>query len=912
MFLLFLDIFSFVNFTRILLLPAQIFQSEHIPLGTGRRTGALSSFGFGGTNAHAILGESEVPVDFMTLQRPPHYIKKTFAWRDFGFRLLRQQGEKTFEVSMSSDVYDIVSHHVVFGSIVTPGVVYVEMAMEATRKLFGHDVALRDVTMVFPFVIPDRFADAAPPPTMRFLLKNDTRFEIQSTNNGKTTTHVEASLERGKGSEAKTLDLEELRSRINEPIETSVVYDAINSVGLYLGPMFQVAKKLWRKETETSSEVLGLLELDFPGVKNVGYIMHPALLDGTIHILATASIGKNVSGLKIFGGVGKVMVVKKDNFSKLSRYWVHMQITESLEASQTFNVTVTADDGSVLMIMEDVVFRAVKPEQIQMAIAAQGARDDEQKLYEVQWFDASEASEALDRSDLFAQGEGLIVSDTPESLSALSTLSKGSKSVTCAKAQDLDLSKLDTFEWILNVSSNNERKSLAENLLFVVKLLQSLAKARHPKFQCLILATNNTQAVKVGDMSGASCPLHASLWGLARAFRNEHPNQPRVLCFDLGCKLNLTELQHLPLPSTAEAEAEVALRSTLLVPRLQEANHEVGDVSVNGNHVITGGLGALGLMFASWLLEKGKGTKAGKTKEAKAVKVALISRSGKPPADCQVAYRRLASKVSVHKADISDAKDLSQAMQTICKLGPIKGIIHAAGMLDDHMIADLKDSHITSVLAPKAAGTMNLNDALLTHQPKTELDMFVLFSSVASLLGTPAQGNYCAANAFMDSFASYLRDSGHRRHRKAVSIQWGPWAEVGMAARANTSESSIARISASKGQEAMATILSSSSLRNGVIAVARIKWQALLPQLPVAPPFLSNFVSKTASSGPVGNYTLEDVKSLVVTSLADALGSEDFDLNTPLMELGLDSLAGVEFRNRLQAREGNVVKGTAY
>ena len=415
-------------------------------------------------------------------------------------------------------------------------------------------------------------------------------------------------------------------------------------------------------------------------------------------------------------------------------------------------------------------------------------------------------------------------------------------------------------------------------------------------------------------MSGASCPLHASLWGLARAFRNEHPNQPRVLCFDLGCKLNLTELQHLPLPSTAEAEAEVALRSTLLVPRLQEANHEAGDVSVNGNHVITGGLGALGLMFASWLLEKGKGTKAkkaGKTKEGE-VKVALISRSGKPPADCQVAYQRLASKVSVHKADISDAKDLSQAMQTICKLGPIKGIIHAAGMLDDHMIADLKDSHITSVLAPKAAGTMILNDALLTHQPKTELDMFVLFSSVASLLGTPAQGNYCAANAFMDSFASYLRDSGHRRHRKAVSIQWGPWAEVGMAARANTSESSIARISASKGQEAMATILSSSSLRNGVIAVARIKWQALLPQLPVAPPFLSNFVSKTASSGPVGNYTLEDVKSLVVTSLADALGSEDFDLNTPLMELGLDSLAGVEFRNRLQAREGNVVKGTAY
>lgn len=110
--------------------------------------------------------------------------------------------------------------------------------------------------------------------------------------------------------------LEELRGRIKEVVETSVVYNAIHSVGLYLGPMFQVAKKLWRNEDKT--EVLAMLSLDFPS-KNVGYIVHPALLDGTIHILATASIGKDVSGLKIFGGVGRVHVVKKENFSKLPR-----------------------------------------------------------------------------------------------------------------------------------------------------------------------------------------------------------------------------------------------------------------------------------------------------------------------------------------------------------------------------------------------------------------------------------------------------------------------------------------------------------------------------------------------------------------------------------------------------------------
>ena len=779
---------------------------------------------------------------------------------------------------MSSDVYDIVSHHVVFGSIVTPGVVYVEMAMEATRKLFGHDVALRDVTMVFPFVVPDRFADSGPPPIMRFRMKGDNRFEIQSSSNGKSTVHVEATLEKAAKSEMTTLDLEELRSRINEPIETSVVYDAINSVGLYLGPMFQVAKKLWRKETETSSEVLGQLELDFPGVKNTGYIMHPALLDGTIHILATASIGKNVSGLKIFGGVGKVLVVQRENFSKLKRYWVHMRITESLEASQTFNIRVADDDGAVLMIMEDVVFRAVKPEQIQMSIAAQGVRDDEQKLYEVQW-----SPTELESRDLF-KSKGLIFADQEAAAGALKAIGKDQ---TFAKQKALSTLELDSFEWILSISTSHKRSSLTPNLLFVLKLLQSLVKSRHPKFQSLILATRNAQAVATGDMAGAYCPLHAGLWGLARAFWNEHPVGPRVLCVDLPPGGRLSDLRNLPLPNSSTDEQEIALRdqkeeTQMWIPRLEEANLEpqtgLSGLS-DGSYVITGGLGALGLMFASWLLEQ------------KAQKVALISRSGKPPADCQITYRRLASKVSVHKADIADQKALAEVMKAICKLAPIKGIIHAAGILDDHMIADLTESHVTTVLAPKADGTMNLDEAVTGQK----LDFFALFSSVAALLGTPAQGNYCAANAFMDSYASYLRDE---KKMPAVSIQWGPWAEVGMAARANTAETSIARISASKGMEAMKNILSS-PLRSGVIAVARIKWTALLGQLPFVPPFLSKF-SVSKSVAPVGNYTLEDVKSLVVSALADALGSEDFDVNTPLMELGLDSLAGVEFRNRLQ------------
>lgn len=881
----------------------QVFPSEHFPLAAARkpRTGGLSSFGFGGTNAHAILGESEVVFDIVRAERPAEYVKKSFPWRDPGYRLLRRQDGDSFEVTMSSDVYDTVSHHVVFGSIVTPGVVYVEMALEATRKLFGHKTQLRDVTMVFPFVVPKRFESDEPEPSMRFVLKNNTRFEIQSTNgSGKTTVHVEASLDHGGSGVFKdSVDLASLRDRITEPVETKVVYEAIHSVGLYLGPMFQVAKELWR-DPETGSEVLGHLRLD-PHVKNVGYIMHPALLDGTIHILATASIGKNVTGLKIFGGVGKVSVVRQENFSKLSNYWVHLQVTESLEASQTFNVSVLADDGGLLMSMEDVVFRAVKPEQIQMAIAAQGGKE-EQTIYDVEWSEWSEWSESGQSS---TPSSLLAAADTPDLHHALCNFrTKPEQTLTleALRQSDLDLALLlPKFSRIL-LAFSSQGSSALEALMAVLAVLQALAKTKGSLPE-LWISTFCCQWAKVGDFQGQPLPLHSAIWGLARTARNELPNL-RLFSTDLGPSLELSALEAQFGADSADSdlpEHERALRKrgegsspvhVLYVPRLQEVSlasaaqgWSLAAAATRGGPIlITGGLGALGLCFAQWLLEQ------------KAGEVALVSRTGRAAADSQVAFRRVASKVTVHRADLAKAEDTRKLLQQPL-FKDLRGIIHAAGLLEDHMIVDLNREHFERPLAAKIDGTLNLNEGLSGQQ--LDLEFFALFSSVAALLGTPAQGNYCAGNAFLDSFAAHCRENGRL---KAVSIQWGPWAEVGMAARANTSESSIARLSPAKGLEAMHAILAAqSSLRSGVVAVARFKWTVLLGQLPRVPAFLSKFSTTSKGSKGTSNYTVEDVRSLVVESLTDALGTEDFDINTPLMELGLDSLAGVEFRNRLQA-----------
>ncbi len=199
------------------------------------------------------------------------------------------------------------------------------------------------------------------------------------------------------------------------------------------------------------------------------------------------------------------------------------------------------------------------------------------------------------------------------------------------------------------------------------------------------------------------------------------------------------------------------------------SSQETAMIKSDATYLITGGLGGLGLAVASQLADLG------------ARHLALVSRSGEerlsPEAKTSLeGLRGKGVNLAILAADIADTDQTREVLAHIREhLPALRGIIHAAGVLDDGTLSQLTPERMRNVFAPKIAGAWNLHS--LTED--LTLDFFVLFSSVTSPFGSPGQGNYAAANAFMDGLAHYRQFLG----LPALSIDWGPWSQIGLAAQ---------------------------------------------------------------------------------------------------------------------------------
>jgi 1-acyl-sn-glycerol-3-phosphate acyltransferase len=326
-------------------------------------------------------------------------------------------------------------------------------------------------------------------------------------------------------------------------------------------------------------------------------------------------------------------------------------------------------------------------------------------------------------------------------------------------------------------------------------------------------------------------------------------------------------------------------------------------VRPDATYLITGGLGGFGLAVANWMVQQG------------AQHIVLMSRSGTPIKENQAALDALCQsteRIVIAKSDVSQLDDVARVLNDIRDtMPPLKGVIHAAMVVDDAPIVQLNHERMRTVLAPKIAGAWNLHT--LTSQE--DLDFFVLFSSSASVLGTPAQGSYSAANAFLDALAFHRRALG----LPGLAINWGWLSGTGYVARHGNIEEILVRLglTALTPEEALETLDQLLHCRFAQVIAVRQDWQQW-PRRFRKSKRLSYFDQTGQTHDTRGKEEGDSVLRLlrnaspesrrailddyVVQKVAKVLGSspQSIDRQRPLTDLGLDSLMAVELQIMLE------------
>ncbi|MET9554119.1 type I polyketide synthase [Streptomyces sp. NPDC006645] len=798
-----------------------------------------------------------------------------------------------FTSRISLGTHPWLAGHRVDRSVLLPGTAFVEMAIRA-----GDEVGcpqLDELTIEAPLVVPERAG-------VRLQLAVDApdsagvrRFGVHSRVEGADdrlpwTRHVSGALAPA-AAVRPSFDLTEWPPPRAERLPLDGMYADLAEQGLVYGPAFQGLRTVWRR----GDEVFGEVSLE-PGthtdVDRFG--IHPALLDAALHTIGCGASAGSEPVLPFSWERVDLHAVGTTN--------VRVHVRPSGNGVVALDIADAA--GKPVVSVGSLLLRPLSAATAR-PVAAPAANAD--TLFGVEWQRVTAEPVGSvggadgvggaggwsvlgpDRWGL-ADGLGATVVDDPSAGEGPVLLPAGSDEAG-APAVHREVHR-------------------------VLGVLQSWLADPRSADRTLVVVTRGAVA---RDGENPSDLTGAAVAGLVRSAQAEHPGPVALVDLEAtgATDTGATDATVRLLTAAAAAdEPHTALRDgAVLAPRLIRTAAPVTPAAPlwdpEGTVLITGAGGALGGAVARHLVARHD------------VRHLLLASRRGADAPGAAALRdeltALGATVSVAACDIADRDAVAALLATVPADRPLRGVVHAAGVLDDGVITSLTPDRVAAVLRPKVDAALNLHE--LTGG--LDLSAFVLFSSAAGVLGSPGQGGYAAANAFLDALAARRRAAG----LAGTSLAWGAWdtGDGGMAdglGAADTARLAGTGIGTLSTAEGLGLLDAARALDDALLLPIRLDTRALagrdadeLPALLRSLVPASGSARRTADDAPAESGTLRErlaamqphqrmpaLLTLVRTHAAGILGyagPEEIELDKPFNEVGFDSLSAMGFRNKL-------------
>ncbi|MGW7255157.1 type I polyketide synthase [Streptomyces sp. NPDC054834] len=685
-------------------------------------------------------------------------------------------------------------------------------------------------------------------------------------------------------------------------------YERLARGGLGYGPVFQGLRAAWRLGDDVLAEVVLPAEGDADATR---FAVHPALLDAALHTMMLGGAtpddgtGRAVSLPFAWSGV-------RVHASGARRLRVRM----SPGAANRAGLELSDDTGRPFATVRSLALRPLPREQVSTA----GVHGD--SLFRVDWTRPADSSAA---APLGPSAWGVLGDADPRLLDALVP-----SGVTTTRYADLAAASAAAPAVVLapcpplaEVADDADPAAAAHRTAaWALRLVQDWLAEDRLTGSRLVIVTSGAAGIRVAERPHAdiSAVAHAPVWGLVRSAQTEHPGRFALVDVDEHA-LSLRALAQV----VASMEPQTAVRrGVAYVPRLVRAAGTVTGaghgrrLNPDGTVLITGGSGSLGRALARHLVVR------------HGVRHLLLAgrRGAEAPGNTELCAEltELGAQVTVAACDVADRAALAALLAAVPEAHPLTGVVHTAGVLDDGVILALTPDRLARVLRPKVDAALALHELTRKH----DLAVFALFSSVAGVFGSGGQGNYAAANSTLDALAQHRRSLG----LAGTSLAWGPWQQSdGMTAHLNSVD--LRRIARSgfiplSTEEGLALFDTAVDSREAVLVAARLDPASSVatggagaplsrvpgrtparrdPAAPAAPaaPDDRGSLHRRLAAAPAdehGSLLLTAVRTEAAAVLGHSAGPSAIDADRTLTELGLDSLAAVELRNRLETVTG--------